>query len=89
MKTQISRAPTMDQAMSFLCDAHGSQSPVFKRILAVNHSQGELFDAAEAVMKWLSTVRFGDLHINRVNRLTDALNKVREAHQMEPDDVLR
>lgn len=59
------------------------KSEAVRRILAVQNSQTELFDAAQTVLEWLRSVEPELRPIAKFNRLEDALNGVREAHQME------
>lgn len=81
--------PNMDQVLALLSETHGPKSPVLNRIVAVEQANTELFDAAVALTDWLRTVPVQHRHIARFNRLQDALNGVREAHQMEPEHVIR
>lgn len=74
-----------DKAMSSKTWSGGDfKSEAVRRVLAVQNSQGELFDAAATVLDWLRELRPEDRPIAKFNRLEDALNSVREAHQMDP-----
>lgn len=42
----------------------------------------ELLAASEAVLDWMKELHPRDRHIARFNRLQDAIDRVREAHQM-------
>ena len=78
--------PTMDQALARLCEAQG-QSPEMMRIIQVTNSHTELFDAASVILGWMRGLKSEDRPLAKFNRLQDAINSVREAHQMEPSDV--
>ena len=43
----------------------------------------ELFDAAQAMLNWLRELCPRDRPIAKFNRLQDAIDRVREAHQMD------
>jgi hypothetical protein len=75
---------TMDQALARLYASQGS-SPEMKRIIAVNNAQSELFDAASVILGWMRGLHAKDRPLVKFNRLQDAINGVREAHQMEPE----
>ena len=79
-------APTMDQALARLREAQGP-SPEIMRIIRVTNSHTELFDAASVILGWMRGLKSEDRPLAKFNRLQDAINNVREAHQMEPDDV--
>lgn len=79
---------TMDQAMARLFETHGP-SPEMKRLSVVTDAQGELFDAASVILGWMRGLRAEDRPLAKFNRLQDAINSVREAHQMDPADVKR
>lgn len=79
---------TMDQALARLCEAHG-ESPEMHRIVVVTNSHTELFDAASVILGWMRGLRAEDRPLAKFNRLQDAINGVREAHQMDPEDVKR
>lgn len=59
------------------------ESGAVRRLLAVNRSHGELFDAASTVMKWMMELPVDRRPVIKFNRLMDALNGVREATQMD------
>jgi len=79
---------TMDQAIARLFEAHGP-SPKMKRVIVVQDAQGELFDAASVILDWMRELHAEDRPLAKFNRLQDAINSVREAHQMDPADVKR
>lgn len=79
---------TMDQAMARLLEAHGPSAEM-KRLAVVRDAQTELFDAASVILGWMRGLRAEDRPLAKFNRLQDAINGVREAHQMEPEDVKR
>lgn len=60
-----------------------------KRLAVVRDAQTELFDAASVILGWMRGLRAEDRPLAKFNRLQDAINGVREAHQMEPEDVKR
>lgn len=60
------------------------KSEAVRRLLAVQNSQEELFGAASTVLDWLRELPPESRPIAKFNRLEDALNSVRETHQMEP-----
>jgi len=76
---------TMDQAVASLCKAHGP-SEAMRRVIRVTNSHIELFDAASVILGWMRGLRAEDRPIAKFNRLQDAINGVREAHQMEIDN---
>lgn len=82
------RVITLDQALAKLREAHGG-SPEMRRIIAATNSNVELFDAASVILGWMRGLAAKDRPLAKFNRLQDAINGVREAHQMEPDDVRR
>lgn len=77
---------TMDQALARLCAAQGN-SLEMQRIVVVTNSHTELFDAASVILGWMRGLRAEDRPLAKFNRLQDAINGVREAHQMDPEDV--
>jgi hypothetical protein len=77
---------TMGQALARLWEAHGP-SPEMKRIVVVNNAHSELFDAASVILGWMRGLRAEDRPLAKFNRLQEAINGVREAHQMRPEDV--
>ena len=83
-----SKTPNMDQILASLARVP-DDTGASRRIIAVSQASGELFDAASRILEWLQTIRIEDRPIALFNRLDDAINGVREAHQMEPKDVVR
>lgn len=79
---------TMDQALARLFESQG-MSPDIMRVIVVNNAQTELFDAASVILGWMRGLRAEDRPLAKFNRLQDAINGVREAHQMDPADVKR
>lgn len=77
---------TMDQAIASLLETQGL-SAAMKRVICVRNSETELFDAASVVLDWMRTLPPEDRPIAKFNRLADAINGVREAHQMDPEHV--
>jgi hypothetical protein len=75
---------TMDQSIASLCESQGP-SAAMKRIIMVTNGHGELFDAASVILGWMRGLRAEDRPIAKFNRLQDAINGVREAHQMGTD----
>ena len=82
------KSVTMDQAMESLCELHGA-SAAMKRIITVRNSQEELFDAASVILTWMQTLPVEVRPIAKFNRLSDAIDGVREAHQMETESNAR
>lgn len=83
---ETTKLMTMDQAIASLCEAHGASGAI-RRIIRVNNSQEELFDAASVILDWMRTLPLADRPIAKFNRLLDAINGVREAHQMGTNDA--
>nr|WP_321985292.1 hypothetical protein [uncultured Lichenicoccus sp.] len=86
--TETTKTPNMDQVIARLREMP-EVAPFFRRVVVVEQANSDLFDAAEALSEWLRTVPVEARHIARFNRFYDAIAGVREAHQMEPNDVRR
>jgi hypothetical protein len=63
----------------------GFKAEAVRKILQVQNSQNELFDAASAMLDYQRKIPVKLRPISLFNRLEDALNSVREAHQIDPD----
>lgn len=77
-------APNLDKSIALLL-ASDIDCGAVNRIIATTQANSELFDAASFVMEWMLTIPPASRPIAKFNRLADALNGVREAHQMEPE----